>query len=233
MFCSRCGSQISDGAGFCGACGTPVGQTGLPVVPSSPGSSTPSAPSAKSRRGLWAALIAATVVVIAAAVTVPLLLTGDDGGTTAGTSGVSTTPASTVAATTQTTQAVTTTTLPVSYVGEWSGTTDQGFPLRLVVQEVGGQQYIVEVEYKIEFPDWSMSNPAAKFEQQIPVSRDGSFANDSQWMLGISGRFSGDSVSGRLFGRPDSAGWMMAGDEVTWAPEGTQWVGETGFTATR
>lgn len=41
---------------------------------------------------------------------------------------------------------------PDVYVGEWTGTTDQGYEIRLVVKMDGGKAYIVEVGYRIDSP---------------------------------------------------------------------------------
>ena len=129
---------------------------------------------------------------------------------------------------------------PDAYVGEWTGTTDQGYEIRLVVKMDAGQAYIVEVGYRIDSPGWNstprgseawtMKNPAAVFEQQIPVSADGCFVNNSEWMLELSGCFSGNTVTGKLAGRPEAVGWVRAGDEIVL---GGDFIGETGFTATR
>jgi len=128
---------------------------------------------------------------------------------------------------------------PDAYVGEWTGTTDQGYEIRLVVAMDGGQQYIVEVGYRIDSPGWNatprgseawtMKNPAALFEKQIPVSADGCFLNNPEWMLELSGCFSGNTVTGKLAGRPEAVGWVRAGDEIVL---GGDFIGETGFTAT-
>lgn len=32
-FCSKCGTQVNEGAAFCAACGSPVAVTGAPVIP--------------------------------------------------------------------------------------------------------------------------------------------------------------------------------------------------------
>ena len=129
---------------------------------------------------------------------------------------------------------------PDTYIGEWTGTTDQGYEIRLVVKMDAGQAYIVEVGYRIDSPGWNstprgpeawtMKNPAAVFEQQIPVLADGCFLNNSEWMLELSGCFSGNTVTGKLAGRPEAVGWVRAGDQIVL---GGDFVGETGFTATR
>jgi len=147
--------------------------------------------------------------------------------------GVGCTPASTPVPPTATPK-------PDAYVGEWTGTTDQGYEIKLVVKMDGEQAYIVEVGYRIDSPGWNstprdlfawtMKNTAALFEQEIPVSADGCFLNNSEWMLELSGCFSGNTVTGKLAGRPEAVGWVRAGDEIVL---GGDFIGETGFIATR
>lgn len=75
-----------------------------------------------------------------------------------------------------------------------------------------------------------MKNPAALFEKEIPVLADGCFLNNPEWMLELSGCFSGKTVTGKLAGRPDAVGWVLSDDEIVL---GGHFIGETGFTATR
>lgn len=129
---------------------------------------------------------------------------------------------------------------PDAYVGEWKGTTDQGYEIRLVVKMNGGVAYIVEVGYRIDSDGWNsdprgpeawtMENPSALFEHEIPIGEDGCFINNPEWMLELTGCFSGSTVSGKLAGRPESVGWVRAGDKIVL---GGDFIGETDFTATQ
>ena len=116
MFCKSCGTQLPDGARFCGRCGSPLYQPPQGVPPK------------KNRQGLWIGVAVAAVIVIAAAVTMTLLLLRDrDDRSTTDTTRVAKTTTTTVHTASSATSS-TSTTVPGSTSTSTSTTAVAGAP---------------------------------------------------------------------------------------------------------